>query len=104
MGLFGKKIENASFTDQDLVRRAETEIEILAGELKNKNWTEVWNSLCHSELNSPSITAKMSPEAKEKFKNLIVETKEVFATEKESVDKDLVDPIQRALDRISEKF
>lgn len=100
MKLFGNKSEKPAFTDQDLIRRAETEIEILDGELKSKNWVEVWDSL--HQLNTPSITIKMSPEAKEKLKIVITETKEVFAAEKENVAKDLVDDIQKNLDKISE--
>jgi hypothetical protein len=104
MGLFGNKFEQPSADEGALIKRAESSVDILAEDLKNKNWTEVWDSLSHSELNSPSITAKMSPEAQKKFKSLIAETKEVFATKKENVDKDLVDSIQGALDKISEKL
>ena len=104
MGLFGNKFEQPSIDEGALIERAESGVDILAEDLKNRNWTEVWDSLCHTELNSPSITAKMSPEAQEKFKSLIAETKEVFTAEKENVDKDLVNDIQGALDKISEKL
>ncbi len=104
MGLFGNKFEQPSVDENALIKRAEKELDILSSDLKKKDWTEIWNSLCHSELNSASITKKMSPEAQEKFKSLIAETKEIFAAEKENVDKDLVDSIQEALDKISEKF
>lgn len=104
MGLFGNKFEQSSTDEGALIKRAESGIDILAEDLKNKNWTGVWDNLCHTELNSSSITAKMSPEAKEKFNSLITETKEIFTAEKENVDKDLVDSIQEALDKISEKL
>lgn len=104
MGLFGNKFEQPSNDETALIERAESGVDILASDLKNKNWTEVWDSLAHSELNSSSITSKMSFEAQEKFKNLIAETKEVFATEKEDIAEDLVESIQEALDKISEKL
>ena len=110
MGLFGNKFEQSSADEGALIKRAESEIGILSAELEKKDWTEVWDSLCHTELNSPSITAKMSPEAIEKFKNVIVKAKEVFEAEKENVgkdslpDKDLVNDIRQALDKISEKL
>jgi vacuolar-type H+-ATPase subunit H len=104
MGLFGNKFEQPSTDEEVLIKRAESNVDILVEDLKDKNWTEVWDNLCHTELNSPSITAKMSPEVQEKFKNLIAETKEVFVAEKENIDKDLVDSIQEVLDRISEKL
>jgi len=104
MGLFGNKFEKPSINEDDLIKRAESEVNILAEDLKNENWTEIWNSLCHSELNSSSIVTKMSPESQEKFKNVIEETKGVFNVKKENIDKDLVVDIQKALDQISEKL
>ena len=104
MELFKNKFEQPSVDEGVFIERAENEVDILAEDLKNRNWTEVWSNLCHTELNSPSITAKMSPEAQEKFKSLIIETKEIFTAEKENVDKDLVDSIQGALDKISENL
>jgi ketopantoate reductase len=104
MKLFKNKFEHSSIDESFFIEKAEKEIDILAMDLKNKNWTEIWDDLCHTELNSASITAKMSPEAQEKFKSLIAETKEVFAAEKENVDEDLIDDIQEALDKISEKL
>lgn len=104
MGLFEKKFQQPIADESVFIERAESNVDVLAGDLEKKNWTEIWDSLCHSELNDPLITAKMSPEYQEKFKSLIAETREVFNAERESVNKDLVEDIEKALDKISEKF
>jgi F0F1-type ATP synthase membrane subunit b/b' len=104
MGFFGNQFEKPSTDENALVKRAESNLDILAEDLKNSNWTEVLDSLKHSELNSPSITEKMSSEAQERFKSLIAETKEFFEAQKENIDKDLVDSIEQTLNEISEKL
>ena len=104
MGIFGNKFEQPSVDEGALVKRAEAEVNVLASDLKRRNWTEIWDSLSHTEINSSSIVSKMSPEAQESLKQVINEVKEVFAAEKESVEKDLVDDIQKSLDKISENF
>jgi uncharacterized protein (DUF2461 family) len=76
----------------------------LAEDLKNRNWTEVWNSLDSTELNSPSIIEKMSSEAQEKFKSLITETRKVFEAEKVNIEQDLVDSLDQVLNKISQKL
>lgn len=100
MGIFDKFEQPTR--QETLINRAERGIDILAGDLESRNWTEIWDDLCHTELNSPEILAKMSAESQEKFENLISEVKEVFAEEKESIAEDLVMEIQEALNKFSE--
>ncbi len=104
MRLFENNFQQPIADESVFIERAESNVDVLAGDLEKKNWTEIWDSLCHSELNDPVITAKMSPEYQEKFKSLIAETREVFNAEREGVNKDLVEDIEKALDKISEKF
>ncbi|HZJ41919.1 MAG TPA: hypothetical protein VFD51_02800 [Patescibacteria group bacterium] len=110
MGIFGNKFEQPLSDEKKYIERAENEINILATEFEKRDWTEVWDSLCHNGLTDSKITEKMSDEAKEKFKNVINDIKEVFVAEKDEMkkdslpDKDLVSDIKEALDKISEKL
>lgn len=85
------------------IQRAEAELKILAGDLKKRDWGEVSYSLRHTELNIPSITKKMSPEAQEEFNNLIAEVSKAFAEERNTIDPHLATAIQEGLDYISRK-
>ena len=89
-------------SDEVMTKRAEVEMDILSAELQNKNWVEIWNSLCSSELAEQSIVTQLSVESKEKLKQIVVEANEVFSVDKENVREDLVEPIQKALDKLSE--
>jgi hypothetical protein len=106
MGLFGNGFEKAPIDEKMKIERAEENVDILESDLKVKDWTEVWDTLCHTELAGASIVEKMSAEAKEKFKEVIVELKQVFAAEKDqlsqesSPDKDLVGDIENALNKL----
>lgn len=104
MELHGEKPGNSPIDEKSFIARAENEIKILSGEIKDRNWKEIWNSLCKSELTSSAITRKMSLESQETFKNLIKEVQEVFASEKESIEKELANLIQDTLDNISKKL
>jgi len=104
MGLFGRKIEQSSTDESASIKRAEEEVEILVAELQSKNWVEIWDSLCFTGLNCPSITEKMSTEAKEQFKNAINIAKDTFAADKANIREDLVEDIQKVLDKISKKL
>jgi hypothetical protein len=99
MGLFNK-FEKPADNNETMVKRAESEVDILSAELQKKDWVEIWNSLCCSELNSPAIVEKMSSEAQEKFKQAIIEAKNLFETDKVNIREDLVAPIQEFLEKM----
>ena len=104
MRSFGNKFERSATDDSALVAIAEDGVDILAEDLAHRNWAKIWDSLCNSELSSPPITAKMSPEAQEKFKSIVKETKEAFVEEKENMAKYLVNPLRQALEKMLEKL
>ncbi|MEI7451573.1 MAG: hypothetical protein WCK37_00020 [Candidatus Falkowbacteria bacterium] len=106
MGLFGfgKKEEAPVIDVEALVKRAEKEVDILAGDLAKKVWNEVHNSLLYSELNSPDLIEKMSIEAKAKLKQVIAEAQAAYEADKATIEEDLVEPIAEALKKIAEKL
>lgn len=103
MNLF-RKFEQPNPPESVFIERAETAIDILASDLKKRDWTEVCDYLRHSELNIPAVTGKMSAEAQVRFKALITETGEIFMKERASVPEDLVEAIQEGLDHIQKGF
>jgi hypothetical protein len=104
MRSFGNKFKRSATDDSALVAIAEDGVDILAKDLAHRNWTKIWDSLCNSELSSPPITAKMSPEAQEKFKSVVGEIKKAFVEEKENEAKYLGSSLQKALEKMLEKL
>ncbi|MFA5886798.1 MAG: hypothetical protein WC863_03380 [Patescibacteria group bacterium] len=94
----------AAPSEEFFIKQAENELIILTEDLKKKNWSEVCESLRHTELNSPSVTQKMSAKAQEKFRSLIDETQQTLESERASLDEHLTNGIQEALDHIKAGF
>lgn len=92
--------------NQALIKKAEANVDILENDLRSKNWTEIWETLCHSELADANLVGCMSTELREKFRQVIVELKQVFQSEKRYLrnrfcpDKGLVGPIEEALSKL----